>query len=151
MKFLFVIVAALLLIAGGPNGILDTLHYFSRRRAGLVRPKLLAESPGQIAYRKDEWIGEMTGELLPPNTYKDSKWVVEFERDDPPAVFQLSCERHGNCFGLLNHDYRPSTRLLPLEASGWWRMGIQAKQDIFDGSEISISYGRNFFGEVCHC
>ena len=33
----------------------------------------VAASPGQIAYRKGEWIGEITRELVPLNTYKDNQ------------------------------------------------------------------------------
>ncbi|KAK3687203.1 hypothetical protein B0T22DRAFT_122053 [Podospora appendiculata] len=114
----------------------------------------VAASPGQTAYRKGEWIGEMTGELVPLSTYKDNKWVVEFVRSDiepPTAVCQLYCGQVGNCFRLLNHDCRPSALLVPLKVSSRWIMGIQAKQDIFDGSEITIRYGRDFFGETCRC
>ncbi|KAK1754122.1 hypothetical protein QBC47DRAFT_36808 [Echria macrotheca] len=114
----------------------------------------VAASPGQIAYRKGEWIGEITGELVPLNTYKDDKWVVELVRSDiepPSAVCQVYCGRRGNCFRLLNHDCRPSALILPLKLSGRWMIGIQAKQDIFDGSEITIRYGRDFFGKGCCC
>lgn len=45
---------------------------------------------------------------------------------------------------LLNHDCRPSALIKPLKVSGRWIIGIQAKQDIFDGSEITISYGGDF-------
>ena len=52
----------------------------------------------------------------------------------------------GNCFRLPNHDCRPSALLAPFKVSSRWIMGIQANQDIFDGSEITITYGRDFFG-----
>jgi len=114
----------------------------------------VAASPGQIAYRKGEWIGEITGELVPLNTYKDNKWVVELVRSDiepPSAVCQVYCGQRGNCFRLLNHDCRPSAQIVPLKVSGRWIVGIQAKQDIFDGSEITILYAPKFFGNECRC
>lgn len=111
-------------------------------------------SPGQTAYKRGDWIGQLTGELVPGNSDEDAKWLADFIRTDTEpsvSVCKLYCGRRGNCFRLLNHSCRPSAKLLPLKVSGRWILGIKAEKDIADGSEITVSYGKGFFGPGCLC
>ena len=110
--------------------------------------------PGQTAYNKGDWIGELTGELVPVNSNEDAKWLADIIRTDiepSVSVCKLYCGRRGNCFRLLNHSCRPSAKLLSLKLSSRLILVIQAMKDIADGSEITISYGKDFFGSGCLC
>ena len=114
----------------------------------------VANGPGQIAYQKGDIIGQLTGELAPLGTYNDG-WTLELARGDllnEPSVCQIHCANTGNCFRLLNHHCSSNARFHEMAVSGRYRMMVKAVRDIRDGEEITVRYGRGYWGEGgCPC
>ncbi|KAI6082406.1 hypothetical protein F4821DRAFT_272466 [Hypoxylon rubiginosum] len=110
------------------------------------RLQAVANTHGQIAYRKGSVIGWLLGKIMPENTVKSDDRVLDFVRPDiegEPAVCQLDCREHSNCFRLLNHNCNPPARLMQRKVSGRYVAVVTAGKDIYDGTEITISYGAN--------
>lgn len=109
-----------------------------------------ASQPGHVAYKKDEVIGQLAGEIAPHDTYNDH-WTVDLVRPDleDAPVCQIHCAQVGNIFRLVNHSCEPLAHFTEKRASGRWIMAIVAKQDIYDGSEITVSYGKPPKGCLC--
>ncbi|KAK3377669.1 hypothetical protein B0H63DRAFT_477671 [Podospora didyma] len=102
-----------------------------------------ARSHGQIAYRRGAVIGYLFGEIVPAGTYTNDRWALDFVRsdvDDEEPVCQLYCGLESNSFRLLNHDCSPVACFIERKVS-----------DIYDGMEITVSYGKDFFGDGCSC
>ncbi|KAK1471328.1 hypothetical protein CABS01_16371 [Colletotrichum abscissum] len=113
----------------------------------------VATEPGQIAYRKNEIIGLLFGEIVPAGTFDDDH-TLDFVRPDlqeEPIVCQLRCADVGSLFRLLNHSCRPCAHLVQMRMSGKFVTTVQAIRDIFDGAQITISYGKNWKGDNCLC
>ena len=77
-----------------------------------------------------------------------------FREDLPfePEVAQINCDEISNIFGLMNHDCEPNVEFKGKKVSGRYRVAILARRDIRDGEELTIGYGKKFWGkERCPC
>ncbi|KAF2187430.1 SET domain-containing protein [Zopfia rhizophila CBS 207.26] len=126
------------------------MHYGAKGRGIQV----CASSRGGIAYKKDSYIGELTGQLVPPMTYTDGM-ALELHRPDiadEPVVCQVYCKEKGNWVRLVNHSCSPCARFVVKVVSGKVRVMLQAIRDIWDGGEVTANYGRDFFkNNDCLC
>ncbi|KAJ9137751.1 hypothetical protein NKR23_g9011 [Pleurostoma richardsiae] len=96
---------------------------YGQRGLGL---QAVAEQAGEIAYKEGDLIGQLTGELVPLDS-DDDTWTTDFARtdlDEAAAVCKI----------------QPLAILRKRRVSGKWVMTIEAKVDIYDGAEITISY-----------
>lgn len=114
----------------------------------------VADGPGQIAYKTNDIIGEITGEVVPLGTYNDGRTLELVRGDFPgePPVCQIHCGNKGSVFRLLNHHCQPNTRFCGMTVSGRYRMMVKATRDIRDGEQMTVYYGPDFWGkEKCPC
>ncbi|KIX92576.1 uncharacterized protein Z520_11752 [Fonsecaea multimorphosa CBS 102226] len=106
------------------------------------------------SYRRGEYIGELTGELVPPGTF--TEWCFELKRPDTDSfVCQLYCGKQGNFLRLLNHgclSSSPAAEFVVMKVSGRYRVMVKAARDIQHGEEITAFCGKGFMkkGE-CLC
>ncbi|KAF2190315.1 hypothetical protein K469DRAFT_760034, partial [Zopfia rhizophila CBS 207.26] len=73
-----------------------------------------ASSHRGLAFRKDEYIRELTGELVPLETHNNSI-ALDFHRPDiidEPVICQVYCEKKGNWVRLVNHSCKPCARFV---------------------------------------
>jgi JmjC domain, hydroxylase/SET domain len=124
-------------------------NYGGKKKRGL---QAVAERPGQIAYKKGDTIGQYTGELVPLDTKRDG-WALELWRTGAAfpfesSVCQIYAKERGNCFRLLNHHCNSNAICRSRAVSGRCRLMIEAKEDIQDGEEITIDYGRAYWSSA---
>ena len=114
----------------------------------------VAKEAGQIAYSKGTIIAFLTGTLAPPNTY-DNGQCIQVDRGDilgEPTVAQINCAESGNISRLFNHSCEPSARFKGMRVSGKFRIAIVAEENIYDGEEITVHYGQQYWRrEKCRC
>ncbi|KAK7218942.1 hypothetical protein V2G26_006945 [Clonostachys chloroleuca] len=122
----------------------------------------LATHEGDLAYRKGDIIGQLTGRLVPRDSHPyNSLWIVEmrrFDLDGEPILFQIDVGGSASTFRNLNHSCRSSARFIPRRASGRWIMAVEATRDVRHGEQITINFGKAFLRnqdircdcEVCH-
>ncbi|KAJ3540807.1 hypothetical protein NM208_g4900 [Fusarium decemcellulare] len=118
----------------------------------------IAFKEGDLAYRKGDIIGQLTGRLIPAETHPhNSLWVVEMRRFDvenDPIVCQIDVGGVSSCFRNLNHSCRSSARMRPIRASGRWIMAVEAVRDVRHGEQLTINFGKAFLrnqGLRCEC
>ncbi|KAF2175329.1 hypothetical protein K469DRAFT_684017 [Zopfia rhizophila CBS 207.26] len=137
-------------ISNLPKNCYRIIQYGAKGRGIQAR----ASYQGGLTFRKDEYIGELTGELVPPETYNNGM-ALDFHRPDiidEPVVCQVYCEKKGNWVRLVNHSCKPCARFVIKVVSGKARVMLQAIRDIWDGEEVTANYGRNFFkNKDCLC
>ncbi|OIW24953.1 hypothetical protein CONLIGDRAFT_636078 [Coniochaeta ligniaria NRRL 30616] len=124
--------------------------YLGQKGRGL---QAVADSPGQVAYEARVIIGYLFGKIEPLGTYNDDR-AMDLVRADitgEPKVCQISYAEVGNCFRLLNHSCQPVARLQGMKVSGRYRTAVVAVTDIYDGTEITVSYGRGSKPRPCLC
>ncbi|KAK5263021.1 hypothetical protein LTR96_011536 [Exophiala xenobiotica] len=114
----------------------------------------VAKEAGQIAYSKGTIIAFLTGVLAPPNTY-DNGQCIQVDRGDilgEPTVAQINCAESGNISRLFNHSCDPLARFKGMRVSGMFRIAIVAEENIYDGEEITVHYGQQYWRrEKCQC
>ncbi|KAK5188651.1 hypothetical protein LTR92_011333, partial [Exophiala xenobiotica] len=114
----------------------------------------VAKEAGQIAYSKGTIIAFLTGTLAPPNTY-DNGQCIQVDRSDilgEPTVAQINCAESGNISRLFNHSCDPLARFKGMRVSGKFRIAIVAEENIYDGEEITVHYGQQYWRrEKCRC
>ncbi|KAK5188867.1 hypothetical protein LTR92_011116, partial [Exophiala xenobiotica] len=114
----------------------------------------VAKEAGQIAYSKGTIIAFLTGTLAPPNTY-DNGQCIQVDRGDiigEPTVAQINCAESGNISRLFNHSCEPSARFKGMRVSGKFRIAIVAEHNIYDGEEITVHYGQQYWRRAkCRC
>lgn len=114
----------------------------------------VAKEAGQIAYPKNTRLGELTGELVPPNTYRNGKCYAVCRRDlvFEPEVAQINCDRIRNIFGLMNHHCEPTVESRGMRVSGKYRVELYTTRDVYDMEELTFHYGRRYWGKRnCPC
>ncbi|KAF2188785.1 SET domain-containing protein [Zopfia rhizophila CBS 207.26] len=125
--------------------------YYDRKGRGI---QAYASSRGGLVFNKNEYIGELTGELVPPATY-DSPMTLDFRRPDlpeEPVVCQVYCGDKGNWIRLVNHSCNPCARFVFKVVSGKARVMLQASREIYDGMEVTAKYGSDRLkGDNCLC
>lgn len=102
----------------------------------------VASVAGGIAYKKGSFLGVLAGRVVPAAEYADS-WAIDFRRPDlpdEPVVCQLHVADVGNIFRLLNHAKNPCAQLLVRRRKGRYVMAVEARRDIMDAEEITVSY-----------
>lgn len=132
------------------SGLQPRIKYYGQIGRGL---QAVASSQGTVAYQSGSLIGFLTGKIVPLGTY-DETWALDFVRpdlDDEPVVCQVYCGDVGNCFRLLNHSCKPSAQLKQVKASGRYITAVEAAEDIPDGAEITVNYGKEWAAEYCSC
>ncbi|KAF2189961.1 hypothetical protein K469DRAFT_701246 [Zopfia rhizophila CBS 207.26] len=130
-------------ISNLPKNCYRIIQYGTKGRGIQAR----ASSQGRLAFRKYEYIGELTGELVPPETHNNGM-ALDFHRPDiidEPVVCQVYCEKKGNWVRLVNHSCKPCARFVIKVVSGKVRVMLQAIQDIWNGQELTANYGRGYF------
>ncbi|KAK5562489.1 hypothetical protein LTR43_011904 [Exophiala xenobiotica] len=114
----------------------------------------VAKEAGQIAYSKGTIIAFLTGKLAPPDTY-DNGQCIQVVRGDilgEPTVAQINCAESGNISRLFNHSCDPLARFKGMRVSGKFRIAIVAEENIYDGQEITVHYGQQYWRrEKCRC
>ncbi|KAK5290563.1 hypothetical protein LTR99_011084 [Exophiala xenobiotica] len=114
----------------------------------------VAKEAGQIAYSKGTNIAFLTGVLTPPHTY-DNGQCIQVDRSDilgEPTVAQINCTESGNISRLFNHSCDPLARFKGMRVSGKFRIAIVAEENIYDGEEITVHYGQQYWRrQKCRC
>lgn len=128
---------------------------FGKQGIGL---QAIALHEGDLACRKGDVLGQLTGRLVPADTHPhNSLWIVEMRRFDirgDPIVCQIDVGGVASTFRNLNHSCRSSARMIPRRASGRWIMAVEATRDIRHGEQITINFGKAFLrnqGLRCEC
>ncbi|KAH7249597.1 hypothetical protein B0J15DRAFT_596456 [Fusarium solani] len=128
---------------------------FGKQGIGL---QAIALHEGDLACRKGDVLGQLTGRLVPADTHPhNSLWIVEMRRLDirgDPIVCQIDVGGVASTFRNLNHSCRSSARMIPRRASGRWIMAVEATRDIRHGEQITINFGKAFLrnqGLRCEC
>ncbi|KAK8048264.1 SET domain-containing protein [Apiospora phragmitis] len=118
---------------------------------------LRAASPakGELAYKKNQRIGQIVGRIVAPCTYEDG-FALDLVRSDmagEPTVGQIYTRTESNVFRFVNHRCRqPSVRVCGEAISGRYRMIIYASRDIDDGEELTADWGTDFLNGIqCLC
>jgi len=108
--------------------------------------QVVAREAGHIVYPKGVRLGWLTRELAPPNTHRNGRYYAIFRHDLPfePKVAQINYGKISNIFRLMNHDYEPTASLVSKRVLGKYRVKVNARKDIRDGEEITVSYGLEF-------
>lgn len=88
--------------------ILPRIRIYDGKGRGL---QAVTEESGKIAHHEGDLIGQISGELAPPGTYRNG-WCIVMWRDDfyvdmQVEVAQVNCERISDIFKLMNHDLNP--------------------------------------------
>ena len=119
------------------------IRQYRKKGRGL---QAVAQERGQVAYRKGDIIGFLNGEVVPAGTYSDG-WTLDFVRPDilgEPTVCQIHTKERGNIFRLLNHSHKANAKFEQVKVGGRYRTAVKAWTDIWDGSEIEVSYGPGY-------
>ena len=117
------------------------IRFYGKKGRGL---QAVAKRAGTVAYMKGEVLGVLTGEILPPGTYDNDPWTLDFVRSglpDEPVVCQIRSADMGSRFGLPNAVVNPCARLQPRRRSDKYVTAVVPLRDIMDGEEITVSYG----------
>lgn len=117
------------------------IRFYGKKGRGL---QAVANRAGTVAYMKGEVLGVLTGEILPPGTYDNDPWTLDFVRSglpDEPVVCQIRSVDMGSRFGLPNAAVNPCARLQPRRRSDKYVTAVVPLRDIMDGEEITVSYG----------
>ncbi|KAK7927896.1 hypothetical protein PG985_004894 [Apiospora marii] len=136
-----------------PPKSIPSIRHYGRKGLGL---QAAGSTPGRVVYKKNDTIGWLLGKIIPPNVLENpgGDRRVEFARPDipgEPVVCHLECLDSSNLFRLLNHDCNPVAQLKPRKVSSQYVLAVVAKQDIMDGSEITIRYSQKHYGLNCLC
>jgi hypothetical protein len=127
------------------------IAYYAAKGRGV---RAYGPSPGSVVFVKDEYIGELVGELLPLASHDDGM-AIEFSHPDiqgSPPVCELYCKSRSNWLRLVNHACSPCARYEVACVSGRVRMLLRAVQDIVHGMEITTDYGSVYRSKlVCLC
>lgn len=100
----------------------------------------VAPTAGGIAYSAGEVLGRMTGEILPPGSYKGPR-AYDISCPNMPGtgvVCQLYSGNHGNILRLINHAYPPNAETCIAPMGQKWGIMVKAIVDIHDGNEVMI-------------
>jgi len=138
-----------------PGQIMPRIKYYGAKGRGL---QAVSRKPGELAYLKGAFIGELTGQIAPPGRHDDG-WAVEVKRGDfgstsATPVCQIYCARMGNCFRLINHACKnyANAEFRVVVTSGRYKMLIYAKVNIQHGEELTVDYGKQYLrDQPCLC
>jgi hypothetical protein len=107
---------------------------------------------GGLAFSKGEYSQELVGKIKPLEWPAAQYRSVDFERPDVGMTCRLYCEEKSNWAKLVNHACDPCAGLIITIRRGRARMMLQARRDIWDGTEITVNYGQTFSaGRGCLC
>ncbi|KAK4225430.1 hypothetical protein QBC38DRAFT_331452, partial [Podospora fimiseda] len=123
--------------------------------------------------KKNEWIGEYVGRLIPPGfppsershyVYdlppSDRKYYDQNERLEPatrPELLrgvEIDSEQVGNWTRFMNHHCKPNVTPIDCQAGKIRMMAFRANRKITEGKEVFINYGSFYFsgrGWKCRC
>ncbi|KIW79844.1 hypothetical protein Z517_06459 [Fonsecaea pedrosoi CBS 271.37] len=131
--------------------IRDYTRKYQDKNRGL---QAVAWEAGQIVYSEGDIIDFITGELSPPDMYANGR-CIQVDRSDilgEPTVAQINCAKCGSVYRLANSSCDPSARFRGMRVSGKFRIAIVAARNIFDGEEITVYYGKRYWGRAkCRC
>lgn len=116
---------------------------------------LQAVATGELAYKKDQPIGEVVGCIVAPGRYKDgySLDLIRSDLEGEPIVGQIYTGRESNLLRFINHRCRhPSAEVRGKAISQRYRMVVYALRDIRNKEEITVNWGAGFLGgKRCLC
>ncbi|ETN44767.1 uncharacterized protein HMPREF1541_10437 [Cyphellophora europaea CBS 101466] len=115
--------------------------------------RAVAGVPGQVAYVEGEYIGVLSGEIVPTGTHHGTM-IMDFNHPDilcEPVVCQIDFAKRGPCLRLSNHSCRPSARVKAMKVSGQYRLIMTAARDIYDAEEITVDFKRSSLDGPCLC
>ncbi|KAG7413123.1 SET domain-containing protein [Fusarium oxysporum f. sp. raphani] len=107
-------------------------------------------------YEKDEFLGELVGELAPIAHYTDG-WAADLFRDDlsPDRKEVAWCQVYprymGNWVRKVNHSCESNCVFESWNISGRWRVMLRATCQIKRGSWILVNYGEEYWQENHRC
>jgi hypothetical protein len=129
------------------------IKIFGRKGRGL---QAVASKPDLVVYRAGDMIGRLTGKITSAESASKG-WSVEFVSPDRPQlgpICHIDCHEVGTYMRLLNHSCAPSAKFKTARISGMYGFIVEAIHDIYDGEEITVSYGKDYFrglGLECLC
>jgi len=133
-----------------PRRSMPRIKFYGEKGRGL---QAVASVPGEYAYRKGDFIGELTGELVPPG--KLNEWTMEVKRPDIQAVVcEIYSGKTGNCCRMINHGCHasnPPAEFVVMQVSGRYRIMVVARRHTLDGEEITAFCGPGFMKKACRC
>ncbi|KAH7021531.1 uncharacterized protein B0I36DRAFT_334631 [Microdochium trichocladiopsis] len=114
--------------------------------------------PGHTIFHKDDVLGELTGELVPPGTFS-TNWGAEMatdivKHDIKPAVCvaQLRYAEAGNRLRKVNHCcHLPPARFSGAMVSERFRILLLANKDLYEGEEVTVTYQEGKPSFDCFC
>ncbi|RSM20395.1 hypothetical protein CDV31_000619 [Fusarium ambrosium] len=104
-----------------------------------------------IDYQPNDLMGELTGELAPPDTHQDG-WAADLERndlEDGDGDWQKVCQVHTRWFGnwarKANHSCEHNVVFESMAISGRWRVMLRVVKPIAAGEVVWVSYGDEYW------
>jgi hypothetical protein len=105
-------------------------------------------------FKADTIVSELTGRLVPDDPRFDDGRSVEIRREDlpgAPVLGRIHCWKEGNVIRYVNHDCENNSEIFWSRFSGKYRLCLRTLKDVFDGEELTVSYGPEFFTEEDPC
>ncbi|KAH8678529.1 hypothetical protein BX600DRAFT_452159 [Xylariales sp. PMI_506] len=127
------------------------------RRDNVNRSYILVKGPpSQVIYEKDDVLGELIGQISPPNTYSSQNpFVHDVRRSDllnSPVIYQICWENVGNWTRNISHQCSsPTVFLRSNMVSGKHRVLLVASRNIVEGDEITITLDSARRPSPCFC
>lgn len=103
-----------------------------------------------IAFRANEWIGELVGEIFPLTKAMGNTMFWELSDPETGApTCRVNSHKKGNWVRLVNHSCKPTARFKTVIVGGRVRLLLVAAEDIFHSVEITADLANSpMFGMV---
>jgi hypothetical protein len=105
-------------------------------------------------YKAHAKLMPLTGTLMPDHREFDDGWSAQIRRDDltgAPVLGRIYCRYTGNLVRYVNHSCDNNAILQWYRCSGKYTLVLETLRDIYDGEEITVNYGPDYFTEEKPC
>lgn len=106
-------------------------------------------------FQRGAKIDQLTGLLVPDDKKYDDGWSLEIRRGDlhhkAPVSGRIYCRFEGNIMRFCNSSCDPNGAVVWARCSGRYVAIVEALRDIFDGDELTFSYGTEYFSDESPC
>jgi hypothetical protein len=130
-----------------PTGLPPLIRQYGSKGRGL---QAIAALPGSVAHKKGDFLGVLSGQIVPAGTIKNTTGLdfVRPDIPDKPVVCQIDVAGKGSRLRLMNHSSNPCGRFVQRKRGGRYVTAVEAIRDIMDGEEITVSYGTRWLATL---